>query len=127
MPATADSEQGTYLAHYRQPLHEDDWIDGLLKAGLAIDLGGMAPELYTLQAQHLLPRVIKMRADEVERAKVPYPGALTVNEWRARSGMGPVEDGDLYSGVRTYIDQNAVDDCRPDEWLLVEKIDADWG
>ena len=106
-PAAADSPEGTQLAVWQTGLGGLDWLDELVKAGKAIDLGvqGLCGR-YTATAAELLPRV----------AEGP-PHAKPI--WSA----GPYDIlTDRWEG-RTVIDQTAVAKCRPDEWLLVEAWD----
>jgi hypothetical protein len=92
-PATADSPAGQYLAEW----HEGwlDWLDKLVEAGKAIDLGGNGyPCRYTVIAEYLVPRIIE--EDQHSHKYFGKPAADLV----------------------------AVAQCRPDEWLMVDAWDS---
>ena len=80
------------------------WLDGLVKAGKAIDLGGDGyPLRYTVTAEHLIPRIIDNP-----------PAARSVWICDASDILT-----DKWEGT-TVVDLAAVADCHPDEWLLIE-------
>jgi hypothetical protein len=55
-PATAQSPQGVRLATWQA--ESLDWLDELVTAGKAIDLGGEGyPCRYTTTAEHVIPRI----------------------------------------------------------------------
>jgi len=96
-PAMAKSPQGNCLARWRTRSEGLDWIKALVKEGRAIDLGGDGyPSFYTATAGQLIPRVLNGPA-----------GALT----------------SLAPGMNPEIDRVLAEDCRPDEWLIVEVWD----
>jgi len=95
------------LAVWQTGLSGLDWVDELLKAGKAIDLGGHGyPCRYTATAENLIPRIV----DEP-------PGARRI--WT--SGLGDILS-EKWEG-KTVIDRAAAACCRPDEWLLIEAWD----
>src|SRR5438552_269958 len=106
-PATEKSPKGTRLAVWQTGLWGTDWLDELVKAGQAIDLGGNGyPCRYTATPEHLIPRII----DEPPHAREVWicePGDIISDKWEGR----------------TVIDREAAAQCRPDEWLLVEAWD----
>ena len=103
-PATAQSPHGTRLAVWQTGLGGIDWLDELVTADKALDLGrnGGYPCLYTARGADLIPRIV----DVPPLARSPWhrDGADIVTEkWEGK----------------TVIDRAACDGCRPDEWLLV--------
>jgi len=57
-PACFGASHGARLAVWQTGLFGRDWIDELVKAGNAIDLGGNAyPFEYTAMAAHIVPRL----------------------------------------------------------------------
>ena len=103
-PATEDSPKGARLAVWQAGLWGLDWIDALVTAGKAIDLGGNSgyPCRYTATAQHLVPPIMDgpPEADAIWRHDA---SDVLTDKWEGRT----VIDGDVAGG------------CRPDEWLLV--------
>jgi hypothetical protein len=84
-----------------------DWLNELVKAGKAIDLGGDGyPCRYTAIAEYLIPRIADM------------PPGARANWLREASDVIT----DQWEG-KTVVDGAAVSQCRPDEWLLVEAWD----
>ena len=58
-PAQRDSPKSTEIADWRAEFDGLRWIDDLVKAEGAVDLGGNGyPSWYTAQAKHLLQRFI---------------------------------------------------------------------
>ena len=56
-PAQRDSPKSTEIADWRAEFNGLRWIDDLVKAEGAVDLGGNGyPSWYTAQAKHLLQR-----------------------------------------------------------------------
>jgi hypothetical protein len=106
-PATAESQMGIRLAVWQTGSGGLVWIDELVKAGKAIDLGGNGyPCYYTATAENLLPTIIE-----------GPPMAKQVWSYGAT---------DVITGKwagRTVIDHEAVASCRPDEWLLIKAWD----
>ena len=106
-PASFESPEGERLAVWQTGLGGRDWLEELVNAGLAIDLGGNGyPCRYTATAQTLLPRI----------ADGP-PGARAV--WV--SGVNDILT-EKWAG-RTVIDDAIVAACPQDEWLIVEAWD----
>jgi hypothetical protein len=106
-PATSESERGTRLAVWQTGLGGLGWLEELVKAGNAIDLGGSGyPCRYTATAEYLLPRIIETP-----------PGARTV--WVCQAGDIIT---DKWEG-KTVVDREAAAHCRRNEWLLVEAWD----
>jgi hypothetical protein len=99
-PATAESPRGTRLAVWHEGQGGLYWVDELVKAGKAIDLGGQGyPCRYTATAENIIPR-IPQRVDEPPTAQ---------RIWK----------------IFEYdFDRAAATACRPDEWLLVEAWDT---
>jgi hypothetical protein len=84
-----------------------DWLDQLVKDGLAHDLGGNGyPNRYSAKAAVLLPKVIP--------ALPNYEGKFVIGD-----------DYVLVSGEHWDIklNQSEIDACSPDETLLIEAWD----
>jgi hypothetical protein len=97
------------LAQWQTDVRGLDWLCELVRAGKAIDLGGNGyPCWFTATAEHLLPRI----------NETP-PGARAI--W-SRQGEPFDFVSDKWAG-KTVIDREAMAQCRPDEWLLVEAWD----
>jgi len=106
-PATFDSPEGPRLAVWQTDAWGLDWLNDLVKAGQAIDLGGNGyPLRYTATAEYITPQL----AGEPPHA----------NEFWTREVGDTV--GEKWAG-RTVIDHAVVDACRPDEWLLIQAWD----
>jgi hypothetical protein len=107
-PATALAPKGPRLAVWQTGLHGLDWLDELVGAGKAINLGdnGGYPCRYTATADRLIPRIVDTP-----------PGA------RARWALGPGDIVDERWEGRTVVDREGLADCRPQEWLVVEAWD----
>jgi len=105
-PATPESAQGVRLAVWQTDVGGLDWLRDLAKEGKAIDLGGNGyPSWFTAPAEHLIPRI--------------EGGSLRANEdWVIGEGSY-IADPKLWVG-KTQIEPEAVKQCRPDEWLLIE-------
>jgi hypothetical protein len=83
------------------------WIDELVKARKAINLGGDGyPCRYTLTAEHVIAQI----------AQSP-PEARTTWAYDATDIITEKWEG------KTAIDHGALDRCRPNEWLLIEAWD----
>jgi hypothetical protein len=102
-PATAESPEGARLAVWQTGLGGLEWIDELVKAGRAIDLGGNGyPCRYTATAEYLIPRII----DEPPGARIVWTfdeGDIILEGWEGK----------------TVVDRDVIAACRPDEWLLI--------
>src|SRR5215203_2350747 len=104
MPATAESPKGTRLAVWQAGDGGLKWLDGLVKAGEAISLGGDGyPYRYTATAATLVPRVLD-GPPEARRCWIHGEHDLLGEKWVGK----------------TMVDQDAVAACRSDEWLLIE-------
>ncbi len=106
-PGTVDSRLSTRLAVWQtSDVHVIglDWLDELVKAGNAIDLGGDGyPNRYTARAKYLIPKVIDHAPPHANKTWVCGPEDI----------LGPGWEG------RTVTDPAAAAQCRPNEWLLV--------
>ena len=106
-PAKWETPEGARLAVWQTGLGGLDWLDELVKAGKAIDLGGNGyPNRYTANAACLLPHIME-----------DPPGARA--NWLIEAGDVVT---DKWEG-RTVTDPGTASLCRPDEWLLVEAWD----
>ncbi len=107
-PATLESPEGKILAAWETGLSGLDWIDELVKAGKAIDLGGGGyPSRYTATAKNLIPRIL---AGAPEARFGRFAARFEIVEGKSRG--------------TTAVDPAEIADCRPDEWLVVEAWDA---
>jgi hypothetical protein len=107
-PATAETPHGSRLAVWQTGVGGLGWLDELVKAGKAINLGenGGYPCRYTATAECLVPHIIDTP-----------PGA------RARWALG---SGDIVNEKwegKTVVDRDGLAACAPKEWLLVEAWD----
>jgi len=102
-PATAESEHGARLAVWQAGYRGLRWLDELVTAGKAIDLGGNGyPSLYTVQASSLIPRIID-GPPEANQTWVHGEGDILTDKWEGR----------------TVVDKALCVQCSPQEWLLV--------
>lgn len=102
-PARDDAAEGPRLAVWQTGLDGLQWIDELVAAGRAVDLGGNGyPCRYTAQAERLIPPILG-GPPEAERIWGCDPHDVIGSAWEGK----------------TVIDRPVADDCRPDEWLLV--------
>lgn len=102
-PAKRDAEEGPRLAVWQTGWEGLQWLDELAEAGNAIDLGGNGyPNYYTAQAEHIISRVV---------AGPPLANQVWGfdSDWIILPG---------WAG-KTVIDRGVVDDCQPDEWLII--------
>ncbi len=77
------------------------WLDDLVRAGKAIDLGGNDyPSRYTAKAEVLAPWIRKYPPGAILKAEVP---------------VSPDDEGQ---------DRAATGPCPPEEWLIVEVWDT---
>ncbi len=103
-PAKAGSEEGSRLAVWQTDVDGLHWLDDLVKAGVAIDLGGDGyPYYYTAKAEHLLPRILTGPPQAQSTWVCGPDDILDFSKWEGK----------------TTIDRALADDCRPDEWLLI--------
>lgn len=108
-PATFESPEGARLAVWQTGLEGLDWLKDLTKQGKAVDLSGNGyPCRFTAQAQHLTTYIVgeSLQANETwiipEGSVIPNPEA--------------------YVG-KTQIDHEHIQQCRTDEWLLIQAWD----
>jgi hypothetical protein len=108
-PAEFESAQGARIAVWQTGWYGLDWLNELAKQGKAIDLGGNGyPSRFTAQAEVLVPHITS--------------DSLPANEpWVIPEGSY-IPDPAAYIG-KTQIDQQGAQQCRPEEWLLVEVWD----
>jgi hypothetical protein len=106
-PATAESAMGTRIAVWQSGVKGVVWLRNLIEDGEAIQLlGGGYPDLLTTTAAHLLSRIL----DGPPEARFHW--ALSSHDLITDNWEG-----------RTLLDHAALEDCRPDEWLLVVIFD----
>ncbi len=106
-PPTFGAPQGARLAVWQTGLGGLRWLDDLVKQHKAIDLGGNGyPVEYTAQASEIIPHL-----------REEPPGAKAAWSTDAGDILLPWWDG------RTSRDREAIDACRPDEWLLMQAWD----
>jgi hypothetical protein len=106
-PATAQSPEDARLAVWQTGLGGLDWLDELVKAGKAVNLGGNGyPSRYTAIAEYLIPQIIetppRARADWLREAS-----DIVTDKWEGK----------------TVIDRAVAEHCSPHEWLIVEAWD----
>jgi hypothetical protein len=105
-PATFESPEGARLAVWQTDVGGLDWLIEMAREGKAIDLGGNGyPNRFTAQAEHLVPHIVSES----------FPANET---WIVPEGSY-IPDPKAYAG-KTQIDHEGAQQCRPDEWLLVE-------
>jgi len=105
-PATEQS-RGARLAVWQTGFRGLDWLEELVNAGKAINLGGIGfPCRYTATAEHLIPRIIDT-PPEARAHWIYQAGDIITDKWEGK----------------TVVDREAAAQCRPDEWLLVEAWD----
>jgi hypothetical protein len=106
-PAAFGAPRGTRLAVWQTGLGGLDWFNDLVKAQKAIDLGGNGyPMEYTAMAIHIVPR---LRGDP-PLAKPCWTfgkGDIVTDEWLGQTAK----------------DLEAMNACRPDEWLVIRAWD----
>jgi hypothetical protein len=106
-PATSRSMTGARLAVWQTGVGGVRWLDELVKAGKAIDLGGDGyPSQYTAPARELLPR-ISVNPPLAREPWLSDPGDTLSEKWEGK----------------TVIDADEIAACLPDEWLTVEAWD----
>jgi hypothetical protein len=100
-------DDGTRLAVWQTGLDGLRWLDELVTAGQAIDLGGDGyPRRYTAAAEVLVPRIID-HPPEARTTWVSGAGDILTSKWEGK----------------TVIDAVAAAQCPPGESLLVEAWD----
>jgi len=106
-PASFGAKHGTRLAVWQTGLGGLEWLDDLVKQQKAISLGGSGyPMEYTARALHIVPHL---------RGEPPEAKAV----WSFDAGDIITE---AWAG-KTTKDSNAMESCRPDEWLLIQAWD----
>ncbi len=106
-PATFKGAEGICLVEWQTGLGGLDWIDDLVRAGKAIDLGGNGyPYRYTARAEHLRPGLLAGPPCANEMW-VCGPDDILTSKWKGQ----------------TTKDLEELAKCRPDEWLLIEVWD----
>lgn len=104
-PATGDESITEEVAAWQVATrHGLFWINDLVRKKQAIDLNGNGyPYLYTAQAKSVFPFLL------------PKP-PRAVDSW----AHGPDDIlSDKWHG-KTFIDQDVVEKCSPDEWLVIK-------
>src|ERR1700733_12845978 len=102
-PASMSSPKGARLAVWQAPVSGLGWLDSLVEAGNALDIGGNGyPNRYTAPARFLVPSIIN-GPPEARMTWVSDPSDIVGENWG-----------------KTIIDKASVAKCSPDEWLLVE-------
>ena len=100
-PGTLDSPLRVPLAYWPFFSEGRQWLDDLVRAGKAIDLGGNDyPSRYTAKAEVLAPWIRKYPPGALLKAEVP---------------VSPDDEGQ---------DRAATGPCPPEEWLIVEVWDT---
>jgi hypothetical protein len=106
-PASFESPDGRRLAVWQTGISGLNWIDELVRQQRAIGLGGNGyPLRYTAMAREIIPQI----RGEPPAAKAVWtsdPGDIILPGWLGK----------------TTQDFEAMDACRPDEWLLIEAWD----
>ena len=106
-PASFGAAHGTRLAVWQTGLGGLDWISELVKLQKAISLGGNGyPLEFTAMTTHLKAQLL---------GEPPCANAV----WTC--GLGDIL-GPGWLGQTTK-DLEALDSCRPDEWLLIQAWD----
>jgi len=107
LPTAAKEPFGTRLAVWQTGSDGLSWIDELVTAGKAIDLGGIGYQFeYTATAKELIPRIIDTP-----------PGAHLTWVCQAEDIITDEWEG------KTVVDHAVAAACDPDEWLLIEAWD----
>jgi hypothetical protein len=106
-PATATTDPGVRLCVWQTGFGGLDWLEELVKADHAIDLGGNGyPLRFTATAAQLVPRLL----DGPPKARPVWTCEATDILTEKWSG-------------KTVVDRDVAAECRDDEWLLVEAWD----
>ncbi len=106
-PASFGASHGSRLAVWQTGVSGLDWIDGLVKAGKAIALGGNGyPLEYTATAAALM-EALRAGPPGAKHAWTSGPGDVILPGWEGT----------------TVKDSGTMDGCRPDEWLLIQAWD----
>jgi hypothetical protein len=106
LPPKYETALGASLADWQTGIHGLDWLDDLVKAGNAIDLGGNGyPCRYTATARYLLPHIISPPNREQDERVISD------------------DENDDHWDEPTVTHPDVASLCHPDEWLLVEAWD----
>ena len=102
-PASAESPKGARLAVWQTGVFGLRWVTELVAAGHAVDLGGNGyPNRYTARGRYLIPLIVSGPPD-ANAAWIHDPEDIISPAWAGK----------------TVIDEEAINACRPDEWLLI--------
>ena len=117
-PASFGAAKGTILAHWSANLEGLRWLADLVKEQKAIKLGQTRWSFeYTAMATHVIPRLRDGRPPDAKSAAPDDP----VASYKLSGEV--VTYPDMYG--RTRVDLEAMDACRPDEWLVIDAQDED--
>ncbi len=105
-PAAFESKGGVELAVWQANVHGLTWLEELASAGKAIHLGGSGyPYRFTGRAEDLLP--FAENPPDANRVWLRDEFDVVFDSWVGK----------------TRINRAAIEQCRPEEWLLVEAWD----
>jgi hypothetical protein len=108
-PANFESPTGARVAVWQTGLGGLEWLKELAKQGNAIDLGENGyPCRFTAQAQHVAEYILSESLQANENWLVPEGSVIA--------------SPDVYVG-KTQIDRGQIQQCRTDEWLLIQAWD----
>ena len=103
----SSTDKSEYLMIWSAGIGGLDWLDQLVKDGLAQDLGGNGyPCRYSAKAAVLLPRVVPVLPN--------YEGKFVI-------GDDYVLAGGEHWGIK--LNQSKIDACSPEETLIIEAWD----
>jgi hypothetical protein len=106
-PAPFGAPQGERLAVWQTHVWGLEWLDELVKQQKAVHLGGNGyPYEYTATAAHIVPR-LREGPPEASKVWTCDEGDIILEGWEGRTTMFPA----------------IMNDCRPDEWLIIEVWD----
>jgi hypothetical protein len=107
-PATPESERGNTIAAWLTDANGLNWLEALVKAGKAIDLGGNGyPLTFTTTAEDLIPQLVQG----------PPQALQTFHMCEAPSALANRDSGTTVAGLVEYAG------CRMGEWLLIHAWD----
>src|ERR1035437_3352487 len=88
-PGRSDPPEGARLAVWQTGLGGLDWLNELVKAGKAIDLGGNGyPNRYTATAACLLPQIME-NPPLARSVWLIDPGDVVTDQWAGRTTTDP--------------------------------------
>lgn len=106
-PATPSSRLGSRVAEWQAGLSGTDWLEQLSASGNALSLGGDGyPLRFTLKAKTFLPYLTNGLPGARE-TWLREPGDIVTEKWKGK----------------TTVQENVLDACGPDEWLMIEAWD----